>query len=86
MAAKIRLARGGRKGRPYYAIVVADSRNPRDGRRIEMVGSYNPLLPSDSPNRVMANLERIKYWMSVGAQPTETVQRLIARVQASQLS
>ena len=77
MAAKIRLARAGAKGKPYYRIVVADSRSPRDGKYIEKVGNYNPLLPSDSPERVTADAEKIKHWLSVGAQPTATVKRLL---------
>lgn len=79
MAAKIRLARAGAKGRPYYRIVVADSKSPRDGKYIAKVGNYNPLLPSDSPERVVADAEKIKHWLSVGAQPTATVKRLLKR-------
>jgi small subunit ribosomal protein S16 len=76
---KIRLARGGAKKRPYYSIVVADSHSPRDGRFIEKVGSYNPLLKKDDPNRVVLKAERIQEWMSKGAQPTERVQRELAK-------
>jgi small subunit ribosomal protein S16 len=72
---KIRLARGGAKKRPYYSIVVADSHSPRDGRFIEKVGSYNPLLKKDDPNRVVLKLERIQEWMGKGAQPTDRVAR-----------
>ena len=72
---KIRLARGGAKKRPYYSIVVADSHSPRDGRFIEKVGSYNPLLKKDDPNRVVLKVERIQEWMSKGAQPTDRVAR-----------
>src|SRR6476620_4341516 len=72
---KIRLARGGAKKRPYYSIVVADSHSPRDGRFIEKVGSYNPLLKKDDPNRVVLKVERIQEWMGKGAQPTDAVER-----------
>ena len=77
MALKLRLARGGAKKRPYYSIVVADSRNPRDGRFIEKVGTYNPLLAKDSEDRVKMNMERIEYWMGVGAKPTDRVARFL---------
>lgn len=73
MAIKIRLARAGAKKRPYYHIVVADARSPRDGRFVEKVGSYNPMLPQDNQDRIRLNLDRIKYWLSVGAQPTDRV-------------
>ena len=76
---KIRLARGGAKKRPYYSIVVADSHSPRDGRFIEKVGSYNPLLKKDDPNRVVLKVERIQEWMSKGAQPTDRVARELAK-------
>ena len=66
MSLKIRLARGGAKKRPFYSIVVADSRSPRDGRFIEKVGTYNPILKSDDPNRVTLKLERIQDWMTEG--------------------
>lgn len=75
---KIRLARGGAKKRPYYSIVVADSHSPRDGRFIEKVGSYNPLLKKDDPNRVILKVERIQEWMSKGAQATDRVARELA--------
>jgi small subunit ribosomal protein S16 len=74
---KIRLARGGAKKRPYYQIVVADSRSPRDGRFIERVGSYNPLLAKDSPDRIKLNVESIQGWLSKGAQPTDRVARFL---------
>ena len=74
---KIRLARGGAKKRPYYHIVVADSRSPRDGRFIEKVGTYNPLLPKDQP-RVTLKAERIAEWLKKGAQPTDRVARFLA--------
>ena len=77
MSVKIRLARGGAKKRPYYQIVIADSRRARDGKFIERVGSYNPMLPKDSPDRVKFNEERIKHWLSVGAQPTDRVHRFL---------
>jgi small subunit ribosomal protein S16 len=73
MALKIRLARGGAKKRPFYRIVVAEATAPRDGRFVERVGSYNPLLSHDNPERIVLNQDRIKYWMSVGAQPTDRV-------------
>ena len=74
---KIRLARGGAKKRPYYSIVVADSRAPRDGRFIEKVGAYNPLLKKDDPNRVVLKVERIEEWVKKGAQPTDRVARFL---------
>ncbi|MCK7615962.1 30S ribosomal protein S16 [Roseibium sediminicola] len=77
MATKIRLARGGSKKRPYYRIVVADIRSPRDGRFIEKVGSYDPMLPKDSENRVQLNVERIQYWLETGAKPTDRVHRFL---------
>jgi small subunit ribosomal protein S16 len=77
MAVKIRLARAGAKKRPFYRIVVADERSPRDGRFIEKVGSYNPLLPSDSADRVTLDLERVKHWLGKGAQPTDRVLRFL---------
>jgi small subunit ribosomal protein S16 len=76
---KIRLARGGAKKRPYYSIVVADSHSPRDGRFIEKVGAYNPLLKKDDPNRVTLKVERIQEWISKGAQPTDRVARELAK-------
>lgn len=77
MAVAIRLARGGAKKRPYYRIVVTDSRNSRDGRFIEKVGTYNPLLAKDSPDRVKLDSDRIKHWLSVGAQPSDRVLRFL---------
>jgi small subunit ribosomal protein S16 len=76
---KIRLARGGAKKRPYYSIVVADSHSPRDGRFIEKVGSYNPLLKKDDPNRVVLKVERIQEWIGKGAQPTDRVARELSK-------
>ena len=78
MSLKIRLARGGAKKRPFYSIVIADSRMPRDGRFIEKVGTYNPLLKKDDPNRVQYKEERVKHWLGVGAKPTDRVARFLA--------
>ena len=77
MALKLRLARGGSKKRPYYHVVVADARAPRDGRFIERLGHYNPMLPKDSGERVGLNEERIKHWLDHGAQPTDRVLRFL---------
>jgi small subunit ribosomal protein S16 len=77
MATSIRLARGGSKKRPYYKIVVADSRSPRDGKFIERIGSYNPLLAKDNPERIKLDAERAKHWLSVGAQPSDRVARFL---------
>ena len=77
MAVAIRLARGGSKKRPYYKIVVSDVRAPRDGKFIERVGSYNPLLAKDSPERVKLDTDRVKHWLSVGAKPTDRVHRFL---------
>ncbi|MGR3323459.1 MAG: 30S ribosomal protein S16 [Pseudooceanicola sp.] len=77
MAMKIRLARGGSKKRPFYRIVAADSRMPRDGRFIEKLGTYNPLLPKDSEDRVKMDVERIQYWLGQGAQVTDRVSRML---------
>ena len=79
MSLKIRLARGGAKNRPYYRVVVADSRMPRDGRYIERVGSYNPMLEHGDENRLVIREDRVKHWLSVGAQSTDRVQRLLAQ-------
>ena len=79
MAVKIRLSRGGAKKRPYYRIVVADARAPRDGSFIEKVGTYDPMLPKDADNRVTFKEERIKYWLGVGAQPTDRVARFLGK-------
>lgn len=78
MSVRIRLARGGSKAAPFHKIVIADKRAPRDGRFIERVGSYNPLLPQDHADRVVVKADRIKHWLSVGALPTERVARLLA--------
>lgn len=77
MSMKIRLARGGSKKRPFYRIVAADSRMPRDGRFIEKLGTYNPLLAKDSEERVIMDLDRVKYWLGQGAQPTERLARML---------
>jgi small subunit ribosomal protein S16 len=77
MSLKIRLARAGAKKRPYYRIVIADSRFPRDGRYIEKVGTFNPLLPREASERVKLDEERIKHWIGVGAQPTDRVLRFL---------
>ena len=77
MAMKIRLARGGSKKRPFYRIVATDSRMPRDGRFIEKLGTYNPLLPKDSEERVKMNIERVQYWLGEGAQPTDRISRML---------
>jgi len=76
MAARIRLSRGGAKKRPYYYVVVAHSTSPRDGRYIEQIGTFDPMLPKDNPERVKLNLDRCKHWVSVGAQVTDRVQCL----------
>lgn len=77
MATKIRLARGGAKKRPYYRIVVADVRAPRDGRFIEKVGSYNPMVAKDSAERVVLDIDRVKHWLANGATPTDRVARFL---------
>ncbi len=77
MSVRIRLARGGAKKRPYYYIVAAHSASPRDGRYIEQVGSFNPMLKKDDENRVKLNVERCKYWLSVGALPSDRVARFL---------
>jgi small subunit ribosomal protein S16 len=74
---KIRLARGGSKKRPFYRVVAADSRMARDGRFIEKLGTYNPLLPKDSEERVKLDMERVQYWLGEGAQPTDRVSRFL---------
>jgi small subunit ribosomal protein S16 len=77
MGLKIRLARGGTNKRPFYSIVVADSRSPRDGRFIEKLGTYNPMLDKDHKDRVVLKPERIQHWMKVGALPSERIQRFL---------
>ncbi len=78
MALKIRLARGGSKKRPFYRIVVAENSSPRDGRFVERVGSYNPLLNQDHADRVVINMDRAKHWLSHGAKPTDRVELFFA--------
>ncbi len=80
MALKIRLSRGGAKKRPFYHVVVADSRSARDGRFIEQVGTYNPMVAKDHPERLVLKEDRIKNWLSVGALPTDRVARFLANV------
>lgn len=77
MSLKIRLSRGGAKKRPFYSIVVTDARNPRDGRFIERVGTYNPMLERDHTDRLILDAERVKHWLSVGAQPTDRVAKFL---------
>ncbi len=84
MSLKIRLARAGAKKRPFYRIVVADSRSPRDGRYIEKLGTYNPLLPRDAEARVVLVEERVKHWMAQGAQPTDRVLRFLDKAGLAQ--
>jgi small subunit ribosomal protein S16 len=77
MAVALRLSRGGSKKRPYYRIVVSDTRSPRDGKYLEQIGTYNPLLPKDSAERVKLDEDRARHWLSVGAQPTDRVARFL---------
>ena len=79
MALKIRLARGGAKKRPFFRIVVADSRSPRDGRFIEKIGTYNPMLAQDDPARIVLQTERIQHWLRCGAQPSDRVAMFLGR-------
>ncbi len=78
MAVRIRLSRGGSKKRPFYRVVAADQRAPRDGRFIEKLGTFNPLLPQDHKDRFVIDVERTKDWLSKGAQPTERMQKMLA--------
>ncbi len=80
MSVRIRLSRGGSKKRPFYKVVAADQRAPRDGRFIERLGSYNPMLPQDHADRFTINEERVKYWLSQGAEPTERLQKMLANL------
>ena len=80
MAVRIRLSRGGSKKRPFYRVVAADQIAPRDGRFIEKLGTYNPLLPQDHEQRLVINEERVKYWLGVGAQPTERLEKLFSNL------
>ena len=77
MSLKIRLTRGGAKKRPYYRIVVADSRSPRDGRFIEKIGSYDPMKAKDAADRVVLDIEKVQAWLAKGAQPTDRVLRFL---------
>ena len=77
MSVKIRLSRGGAKKRPYYYVVAAHTASPRDGRYIEQIGTFDPMLKKDDQSRIKLNLDRCKYWLSVGAQPTDRVARLL---------
>ena len=79
MVVKIRLARAGAKKKPYYRVVVANSNAPRDGKFLEKVGTYNPMLPKEDENRVIIDQEKIKYWLSVGAQPTDRVAKFLEK-------
>ncbi|WP_119461679.1 30S ribosomal protein S16 [Rhodospirillaceae bacterium SYSU D60014] len=79
MSLKIRLARAGAKKRPFYRLVIADSRSPRDGRFIEKVGTYNPMVARDHPERVTLNNERLEHWLKVGAQPTDRVAKFLSQ-------
>ena len=81
MSLKIRLARGGAKKRPFYSIVVADARSPRDGRFIEKLGTYNPLLPREHAQRITLDKERIAHWLKVGAQPSDRVAKFLAQAE-----
>lgn len=78
MSVRIRLSRGGSKKRPFYKVVAADQRAPRDGRFIERLGSYNPMLPKDHADRFVINEERVKYWLSNGAEPTERMAKMLS--------
>ena len=79
MALKIRMARGGAKKRPFYRIVVADIRSPRDGRFIEKLGTFNPMVPDNHPQRLVLDVERIKHWLSVGALPSERIAKFLGK-------
>lgn len=81
MSLKIRMARGGAKKRPFFRIVVADSRMPRDGRFIEKIGTYDPMLKSEDPKRVVLDVERVKHWISVGAVPSERVAKFLGKAE-----
>jgi len=86
MAMKIRLARAGSKKRPFYRIVAADSRMPRDGRYVERLGTYNPLLPKDREDRVKMDLERVQHWLDHGATPTDRIARMLEAAGVTQKS
>jgi small subunit ribosomal protein S16 len=84
MALKIRMSRAGAKKRPFFHIVVADSRSPRDGRFIERLGSYNPMLPKDAKDRVVLKLDRIKHWLGLGASPSERIAHFLFQAGAGE--
>ncbi len=81
MSMRIRLARGGTKKRPFYRVVVADSRSPRDGRFIGKIGLYNPMVPRDHPERLRLDFERIKHWLSLGAKPSDRIARFLGQAE-----
>ena len=85
MGVALRLSRGGSKKRPFFRIVAADVRSPRDGRFLERLGTYNPMMKKDDPSRVTLNTERIKYWLSVGAKPSERVQKFLAKEKLAEM-
>ena len=85
MGVALRLSRGGSKKRPFFRIVAADIRSPRDGRFLERLGTYNPMMKKDDPSRVTLNTERIKYWLSVGAKPSERVQKFLAKEKLAEM-
>jgi small subunit ribosomal protein S16 len=85
MSVSLRLSRGGSKKRPFFRIVAADVRSPRDGRFLERLGTYNPMMKKDDPSRVTLNTERIKYWLSVGAKPSERVQKFLAKEKLAEM-
>jgi small subunit ribosomal protein S16 len=80
MAIKIRMSRAGAKKRPFYKIVVADSRSPRDGRFIEKIGTFNPMVTKDHPERLILNQERLKHWLSVGAKPSDRIAKFLFEI------
>ena len=85
MALKIRLTRAGAKKKPFYRIVVAENTSPRDGKFVERIGSYNPMLPKDHKERYVVNEARIKHWISVGAQPTERMAKILGHLKMAQM-
>ena len=86
MSVSLRLSRGGSKKRPFYRIVAADIRSPRDGKYLERLGTYNPMKQKNDPERISLNVERIKYWLSVGAKPTDRVTKFLANAASSSIS
>ena len=78
MSVKIRMSRAGARNRPYFRIVIAESRSPRDGRFIEKIGTYDPMLPKEHPRRLVLDMERVKHWLSKGATPSDRIQRFLA--------